>query len=61
MGLDCGPKSRKLFSEPIGNANTIIWNGPLGVFEFDKFAQGTKVYKIFNFLSFFLMKLLSPS
>lgn len=42
MGLDCGPESRKLFAEAIGRAQTIIWNGPAGVFEFDKFAEGTK-------------------
>ncbi|XP_025193867.1 phosphoglycerate kinase [Melanaphis sacchari] len=42
MGLDCGPESRKLFSEPIARAKVIVWNGPAGVFEFDKFANGTK-------------------
>lgn len=42
MGLDCGPESRKLFSEPIARAKVIVWNGPAGVFEFDKFAFGTK-------------------
>ena len=42
MGLDVGPKSRKLFAEVIGRAKTIIWNGPPGVFEFDRFAEGTK-------------------
>ncbi|KAL5235245.1 hypothetical protein ACI65C_002655 [Semiaphis heraclei] len=42
MGLDCGPESRKLFSEPIARAKVIVWNGPAGVFEFDKFACGTK-------------------
>ncbi|XP_022166599.1 probable phosphoglycerate kinase [Myzus persicae] len=42
MGLDCGPESRKLFSEPIARAKVIVWNGPAGVFEFDKFALGTK-------------------
>jgi len=42
MGLDCGPKSRELFAEAVGRAQTIIWNGPLGVFEFDNFAAGTK-------------------
>ena len=42
MGLDCGPKSRALFDEVIGRAKTIVWNGPAGVFEFDKFAEGTK-------------------
>ncbi|XP_050520304.1 phosphoglycerate kinase [Daktulosphaira vitifoliae] len=42
MGLDCGPESRKLFSEPIARAKVIVWNGPAGVFEFEKFAAGTK-------------------
>ncbi|MFA7234879.1 MAG: phosphoglycerate kinase [Terrimicrobiaceae bacterium] len=42
MGLDVGPKSRAIFSEVIGRAKTIIWNGPAGVFEFDRFAEGTK-------------------
>ncbi len=42
MGLDVGPKSRALFAEVIGRAKTIIWNGPAGVFEFDRFAEGTK-------------------
>ena len=41
-GLDCGPESNKLFTEVILRAKTIIWNGPAGVFEFDKFAGGTK-------------------
>ena len=39
--LDCGPKSRQLFVDAILRAKTIIWNGPAGVFEFDKFAEGT--------------------
>jgi phosphoglycerate kinase len=42
MGLDCGPKSIKLFQETINEAKTILWNGPPGVFEFDAFATGTK-------------------
>jgi phosphoglycerate kinase len=42
MGLDAGPKSRELFAGAIGRAKTIIWNGPPGVFEVDKFAEGTK-------------------
>ncbi len=42
QGLDCGPESRKLFAKTIGEAKTILWNGPAGVFEFDKFAEGTK-------------------
>ncbi|RVD84278.1 uncharacterized protein DFL_006039 [Arthrobotrys flagrans] len=42
MGLDCGPESVKLFKEAIDDSKTILWNGPAGVFEFDKFATGTK-------------------
>ncbi|CAK7891814.1 hypothetical protein CAAN1_01S07228 [[Candida] anglica] len=42
MGLDAGPKSRKLFEETVAEAKTIVWNGPPGVFEFENFAAGTK-------------------
>ncbi|KAJ9652571.1 phosphoglycerate kinase [Neophaeococcomyces mojaviensis] len=42
MGLDCGDESIKLYEEAINEAATILWNGPPGVFEFDKFANGTK-------------------
>jgi phosphoglycerate kinase len=42
MGLDCGPESIKLYRKAIEGAQTILWNGPAGVFEFDKFATGTK-------------------
>ncbi|TID05088.1 Phosphoglycerate kinase [Colletotrichum higginsianum] len=42
MGLDCGPKSVELYKQAIDEAKTILWNGPAGVFEFDKFANGTK-------------------
>ncbi|KAM3911477.1 phosphoglycerate kinase [Leptodactylus fuscus] len=42
MGLDCGPESMKLFEEAVGRAKQIVWNGPVGVFEWDKFAKGTK-------------------
>jgi phosphoglycerate kinase len=41
-GLDCGPRSREIFAAAIARAKTIIWNGPAGVFEFEKFAEGTK-------------------
>lgn len=42
MGLDCGPKSVELFQQAVAKAKTIVWNGPPGVFEFEKFANGTK-------------------
>lgn len=43
MIFDIGPDSAKAFSEIIKNAGTIIWNGPVGVFEFDQFGAGTEV------------------
>ena len=42
MGMDIGPKTIKLFSDAIKNAGTVVWNGPMGVFEFDAFSKGTK-------------------
>jgi len=42
MGLDVGPESAKAFAQVISRAKMIVWNGPAGVFEFDKFAMGTK-------------------
>ena len=42
MGLDIGPKTVALFSDAIKSAGTVVWNGPMGVFEFDRFAVGTK-------------------
>jgi phosphoglycerate kinase len=41
MGLDCGPKSIELFKKIVLSSKTILWNGPLGVFEFPNFAGGT--------------------
>ena len=41
MGLDIGPDSLKAFQEALADCKTVIWNGPMGVFEFDKFAAGT--------------------
>lgn len=41
MGLDIGPNTQKLFADAIKNAKTIIWNGPVGVFEWDNFRHGT--------------------
>ena len=42
MGLDIGPESLKLFSQAIAKAGTVVWNGPMGVFEMPKFAAGTQ-------------------
>ena len=42
MGLDIGPKSIELFKKELASAKTVLWNGPLGVFEMDPFAGGTK-------------------
>lgn len=41
MGLDIGPETIKLFSEAIKKSKTVVWNGPMGVFEFDNYALGT--------------------
>ncbi|WP_321371119.1 phosphoglycerate kinase [uncultured Desulfuromusa sp.] len=41
MGLDIGPETIKSFEKQISTAKTVIWNGPMGVFEFDNFARGT--------------------
>ncbi|MFK5982111.1 MAG: phosphoglycerate kinase, partial [Flavobacteriaceae bacterium] len=41
MGLDTGPETNQLFAEVILNSKTILWNGPVGVFEIEKFAKGT--------------------
>ena len=41
MGLDIGPETLKLFTDEIATAGTVVWNGPVGVFEIDKFAVGT--------------------
>jgi phosphoglycerate kinase len=42
MGLDIGPDSLKVFQAALADCKTVIWNGPMGVFEFDKFAAGTE-------------------
>lgn len=42
MGLDIGPQSRQVFSQVIESSKTILWNGPMGVFEMEKFEAGTK-------------------
>ena len=41
MGLDIGPDSIKVFQAALADCKTVIWNGPMGVFEMDKFAAGT--------------------
>ena len=42
QGLDCGPETIKLFTQELQGAKTVVWNGPAGVFEVEKFAVGTK-------------------
>lgn len=42
MGLDIGPQSVEVFSKVIENSKTVLWNGPMGVFEMEKFANGTR-------------------
>jgi 3-phosphoglycerate kinase len=42
QGLDIGPKTQKLFADAVKNARTVVWNGPMGVFEMEKFAGGTR-------------------
>jgi len=42
MGLDIGPDSVKMFQEALADCKSVIWNGPMGVFEFEKFAAGTE-------------------
>ena len=43
LGLDIGPESAKAFADAIVECKTVFWNGPMGVFEFPNFANGTKV------------------
>ncbi|XP_001380823.2 phosphoglycerate kinase 1-like [Monodelphis domestica] len=42
MGMDCGPESSKKYAEAVARAKQIVWNGPVGVFEWEPFARGTK-------------------
>ena len=42
MGLDIGPRTQKLYADAIASSKTVVWNGPMGVFEFPAFAAGTK-------------------
>lgn len=41
QGVDAGPKSREIFNQVVSNSKTILWNGPVGVFEMENFAKGT--------------------
>lgn len=41
MGLDIGPKTSKIYADAVKDAKTVVWNGPMGVFEMDNFAKGT--------------------
>ncbi len=43
MGLDVGPRTNEIFGDVIAESKTILWNGPVGVFEMEKFAEGTKI------------------
>jgi phosphoglycerate kinase len=49
MGLDIGPASTTLFGEALGDAKTIVWNGPMGMFEVDAFSRGT--FGLVNFVA----------
>lgn len=42
LGVDIGPKTQQLYSDKILSAKTVVWNGPVGIFEFEKFSEGTK-------------------
>ena len=42
MGLDIGPKSAELYAKELASARTVFWNGPMGVFEFSNFQEGTR-------------------
>lgn len=42
MGMDIGPQTRKIFADAVKDAGTVVWNGPMGVFEMPRFAEGTR-------------------
>jgi phosphoglycerate kinase len=46
MGLDNGPESTKLIQSKLADCKTVIWNGPMGVFEFEKFAKGALMFSV---------------
>ena len=46
LGLDNGPESTKMIVEKLADCKTIIWNGPMGVFEFDAFAKGASAWPL---------------
>ena len=46
MGLDIGTETAKLFSDVIKNSKTVLWNGPMGVFEMENFQAGTKAIAV---------------
>ena len=46
LGLDIGPETSKAYADEIKKAGTVIWNGPMGVFEFEKFAAGTRAVAV---------------
>ena len=58
MGLDIGPDAIKTFNAALDTTQTIIWNGPMGVFEFEKFAAGTDVIYSLSYINWFLGSLL---
>ena len=51
MGLDVGPDAIKTFNDALDTTQTIIWNGPMGVFEFEKFAAGTDVIYSLSYIN----------
>ena len=46
MGMDIGPETQKIYAEAVKDAGTVIWNGPMGVFEFPAFAKGTEAMEM---------------
>ncbi len=50
LGLDIGPESAKAFAAVVARAKMVVWNGPMGVFEFDNFSNGTKASGAIGFV-----------